>query len=326
MKVSTKLQSALLDASALAQPAATGSSKSPTAAGARAIADLALPVDALRAIDADVELRIDSVKFDGATPLGPVLLRALIADGRLKAEPMQLAGDGGQLLSASATVDAEQAAWDLRLDGKDLDLGAMTTRFGHPGLMTGGRTELTLQVHGRGKTLHALLGSLDGQARVQVGPLQLRSAAVNLDRGVVTRTLDLANPVPEKEPETDVKCIAARVPIKNGILSSDQGIAAETAKYNVILNGSLNLRTEAIDIAVTPVVTSGIGVGSASIAKIVRVGGTLGAPALGVDAVGVAKSAVNAGVAVMATPWWLADAVLKKARSDPSPCATALGK
>ena len=202
----------------------------------------------------------------------------------------------------------------------------MATRFGHPGLLTGGRTELTLQVHARGKTLHALLASLDGEARVQVGPLRLRSAAVNFDRGVVTRTLDLANPVAEKEPETDIKCIGARVPIKNGILSSDQGIAAETANYNVILSGSLNLRTEAIDIAVTPVVTSGIGVGSASIAKIVRVGGTLAAPALGVDAVGVAKSAVNAGVAVMATPWWLADAVLKKARSDPNPCATALGK
>ena len=69
--------------------------------------------------------------------------------------------------------------------------------------MTGGRTELTLQVHGRGKTLYALLGSLDGQMRVQVGPLKLRSGVANLDRGVVTRTLDLANPVPEKEPETD---------------------------------------------------------------------------------------------------------------------------
>ena len=324
-KVSAKLQSALLDASALAKPAAAGD-KSPAAAGARAIADMALPVDALRAIDADLELRIDSVKFGDAAPLGPVLLRALIAEGRLNAEPMQLAGDGSQLLNASATVDAEQAAWNLRLEGKGLDLGKMAARFGHPGLLTGGRTELTLQVRGRGKTLHALLGSLDGEARVQVGPMRLRSAAVNFDRGVVTRTLDLVNPVPEKEPETDIKCIAVRVPIKNGILSADQGIAAETSKYNVVLSGSLNLRTEAIDIAVTPVVTSGIGVGTASIAKIVRVGGTLSAPALGVDAVGVAKSAVNAGVAVMATPWWLADAVLKKARSDPNPCATALGK
>jgi hypothetical protein len=64
---------------------------------------------------------------------------------------------------------------------------------------------------------------------------------------------------------------------------------------------------------------------AASIASIVRVGGTLGAPALELDPVGVAKSAVGAGVAALATPWWLADAVLEKAKSDPSPCATALG-
>ena len=325
-KVSMKLHSVLLDATAFAPPAVASGSKRPAAAGARTIVDMTLPVDALRAIDADVELRIDSVKVGDAAPLGPLLVRAVVSEGRLKAEPVQLSGAGGQSLSAWATVDADQAAWDLHLQGNALDLGAMATRFGHPGLLSGGRAELTLQVRGRGKTLQALLGSLDGEVRAQVGPMRLRSAAANLDRGVVTRTLDLANPVPENEAETDIKCIAARVPIKNGILTSDQGIAAETAKYNVVLSGSLNLRTEAIDIAVTPVVTSGIGVGSASIAKIVRVGGTLGAPALGVDAVGVAKSAVNAGVAVMATPWWLADAVLKKARSDPNPCATALGK
>jgi len=47
---------------------------------------------------------------------------------------------------------------------------------------------------------------------------------------------------------------------------------------------------------------------------------------VGVDPVGVAKSAVGIGVAVAATPWWLADAVLKKAKSDPNPCATALAK
>jgi uncharacterized protein YhdP len=116
------------------------------------------------------------------------------------------------------------------------------------------------------------------------------------------------------------------VPISNGVLTSDRGIAAETAKYNVVLNGTLNLRTEAIDLAVTPVVKSGLGAGAATIAQIVRVGGTLGTPTLAVDPVGVAKSAVGAGVAVVATPWWLADAVLRNLRSDPNPCATTLAK
>jgi hypothetical protein len=80
---------------------------------------------------------------------------------------------------------------------------------------------------------------------------------------------------------------------------------------------------------VTPVVKSSLGVGTASIASIasiVRVGGTLGAPALGVDSVGAAKSAADVGFALVAPQWWLADAVLKKLISDANPCATALAK
>ena len=53
----------------------------PAAASARAIAAVPLPVDALRAIDADLDLRIDTIKFGDAAPLGPLLVRAVVADG-----------------------------------------------------------------------------------------------------------------------------------------------------------------------------------------------------------------------------------------------------
>jgi len=325
-KVSAKLNSPWLDASAFVPPDTAGGTVKPAAAGTRAIADVPLPVDALRDIDADVDLRIDTVKFGDAAPLGPLLLRAVVADGRLKAEPVQLAGLGSQMLSVSATVDAAQAAWDLRVEGKAIDLGAMLTRFGLPGVVTGGSTDLTLQFRGHGKTLPALLGSLDGDARVEIGPLRLHNFAVNLDRGILMRTIGLANPLHETDPDTDYQCFVARVPVKHGVLTSDRSIAAETAKYNVALSGTLNLRTEAIDVAVTPIVKSGLGVGSASIAPIVRVGGTLGAPTVGVNPVAAATSTAGAGLAVAAPAWWLADAALKNLRSDPNPCATALAR
>jgi len=218
-----------------------------------------------------------------ADPLGPLLLRVVVADGHLKAEPLQLAGPPGQTLSGAASVDAAQAQWDLHAEGKGLDLGAMLTRFGRPGVVTGGPTELVLQLRGRGKTLPALLASLDGDARVQVGPMRIHNVGIDFDRGVFARALGAVNPARKTEPDTDVKCFVARVPIKSGVLSSDQSIAAETPKYNVVLNGSLDLRTEAIDIALTPVVKSGLAIGTASIAQIVRVVGTLANPALAVD-------------------------------------------
>ena len=225
---------------------------------------------------------------------------------------MQLAGPAGQMLNVSASVDAATGAWDLRLDGKGIDIGAMLARFGHPGMVTGGSTDLALQLRGRGKTLHGaarLARRRCARGGGPAAPAQLRHRFRPRDRWARSEP---ANPSHKTDPDTDVKCFVARVPISNGVLTSDRGIAAETTKYNVVLNGTLDLRTEAIDLAVTPVVKGGLGVGAATIAPIVRVGGTLGTPTLAVDPVGVAKSAVGAGVAVVATPWWLADAVLRK--------------
>ena len=80
-KVRAKLSSPLLDASAFARADAAGGDVKPAAASARAIAAVPLPVDALGAIDADLDLRIDTIKFSDAAPLGPLLVRAVVADG-----------------------------------------------------------------------------------------------------------------------------------------------------------------------------------------------------------------------------------------------------
>ena len=325
-KVSAKGSSPLLDVSAFMRPAAAGGAAKPASAGARAIPDVPLPLDALRVIDADLDLRIDAVKFSDAVPIGPLLVRAAIADGRLEAGPVQLLVKAGQTLNVSGTVDAAQSAWALRIEGAGIDLGELLARFGRPGLVTGGSTDLALQVQGRGKSLPAILGSLNGDARVKLGPFRVHNFAVNPDSGIVLRIFSLANPTHKTDPDTDVKCLAARVPIRNGVITSEGKVAAETARYNAVMSGAVNLRTESIDVAVTPIVTSGLGTGAVSM--IVRVRGTLAAPTVGVDPVGVAvKSAASIGAAVVTSGGsWIADALIRKAISDPNPCATALAQ
>jgi hypothetical protein len=106
--------------------------------------------------------------------------------------------------------------------------------------------------------------------------------------------------------------------VKNGVLASERNVALETAKYNVVASGTLNLRTERIDLVLTPVVRGEAG-------TMVRVGGTLAAPTMGLDAAGAARSAASLGAAIAAPAWLIADSVLKKAVSDPNPCKTALG-
>jgi len=325
-KVSAKARAPFLDFSAFTGPAGTGDSAKPAASGTRAIPDVPLPGDFLRVIDADLDLRFETVKFSTAAPLGPLLARAVIADGRFKAEPVQLTIQPGQTLTVTGTVDAAQTKWALRIEGAGIDFGEMLARFGRPGLVTGGSTDLAVQVQGSGKSLAAILGSLNGDARVKVGPHRVHNFAIDLESGIVSRMFALANPFRKTEPDTDIRCLAARVPIRNGVLTSERNVAVETAKYNAVMSGTLNLGTELIDAAVTPIVKTGIGMGE--VTTIVRVRGTLAAPTVSVDPISVvAQSAASTGAAVMTFgASWMAETLIRKAAADPHPCATALAQ
>ena len=316
MKLIAKATSPLLDLSAFVAPPPEAA---PRPAGAKLIPDVPLPLDVLRALDGDFDLRFDTVKLGDAPALGPLTARATLIDGVLKAEPVALAAKPGQTLSVAGTVDAGQSRWALRIKGNGIDFGDMLARLGRRGMVSGGSTDLALDFDGRGKTLAALAGSLNGDAWVKVGPFQIHNFAVPLDRGTIVHMFGLANPFLKADPDTDVKCFAARMSIKNGVINSERKVATETAKYNAVMSGTVNLRTEQLDLSVTPVVRG-------EVKTVVHLRGTLAAPTVEVNAVGaIARSAVSAGATVATLGgWWMADTLLGRAAADPSPCATAL--
>ena len=327
-KISAKGSSPLLDVSLLKTSSGTESTPKakaavepggakPKRANTRAFRNLPLPLNILRVIDADLDLRFDAVKVREAAPLGALTAKAAIADGRLKAEPVQLVVKADQALNLTAAIDAAQSTWVMRAEGKGIDFGDLVFRLGGEGVVTGGNTDVGLRLQGRGKDLSEILASLSGHARISVGPLRVHNVAINVEGGLLLSLFALANPFQKTDPDTDVHCFAVSVPVRNGVLTSERNIALETAKYNAIASGTVNLRTERIDLSVTPVVRSEAG-------TIVRVGGTLAAPTVGLDVAGAARSAASLGAAVVAPAWWIADSLIKKAVSDPSPCATAL--
>ncbi len=322
-KLQATATSPLFDFTALPRAATSEGTAKPAASAARVIPDLTLPLDLLRSIDADLDLRVDAVKLGDAAQIGPLLVRATIAGGRLHADPVELANGTGQVVHASISADAAQSAWTFRLTGSGIDLGEMLSRFGQPQLVDGGSTDLDLDMHGRGKTLPAVLGSLNGNIRMRIGPNRINNVAIDVDSGIIARMFSAANPFQKTDPDTQVKCIAVRVPVKDGILKSEHNAAVETAKYNLIATGTVNLRTEALDLAVTPVVTGGLGL--TEIPTIVSLSGTFAAPSVGLTAGGAIKSAASIG-ATIAVPGLsnLAGSLFRKITADQNPCATAL--
>ena len=317
-----KLSSPLLDLTALKQRTPETAAK-PASAGARVIPDVALPVADLRAIDADLDVRIDKLKYSDAAPLGPVLARAVVAAGRLKVEPAQIADGAGGILRVSATADAAQAGWTLRVDGSGVELGALLARFGQPQLVSGGSAELELDVRGHGKSLQAVVGSLNGYVQVKIGPHRFNNVAVDMTSGIAARMLSAANPFQKTDPNTDVTCIAARLPLKDGVVSTGRHLGIETARYNLFTSGTVNLRTERFDLAITPIVTRGLGIGN--ISTTASLTGTFAAPSVGISAAGAIKSAASMGANVaLPVVGNIAESLINKVTTDPHPCATAL--
>jgi hypothetical protein len=116
-----------------------------------------------------------------------------------------------------------------------------------------------------------------------------------------------------------------RLPVRDGIATSQRTIAYETTKMNMVLAGTINLRDESLDLAIRPTVTEGLGVGAASLADLVRVSGTLSKPAVGIDTLKTAETAASVGAAVMTGGLsLLGEAAYKKWTADPHPCQTAL--
>ncbi|HEX9179551.1 MAG TPA: AsmA-like C-terminal region-containing protein, partial [Burkholderiales bacterium] len=299
-----------------------------TAAAERLFSDTPLRFGMLRAADAVLDLRIEKLRVPDVAPLGPVAARLALAGGLLKADPVRIGTPAGEELEISGTVRAlaaDKGSFALRIDGKSIDLGAALGQAQSRVTMSGGATDFRLQLASSGSSVRALMDALDGSARISVGPARIHREIADLGTGVIRRVFDLVNPFRKTDTETDLKCIAIRVSIADGVITSDRGIAVETAKYNVVASGTINLGTEALALGVTPTVNQGIALGTDQVAENVRIGGTLANPDIGIGMAGTARSAVSlyADVAT-AGGWLLVDALWRKSKADPNPCATAL--
>ncbi len=303
---------------------------SPTAPPAkrkRVFSDAPFPLEPLRAFDADAEIAIDRLVLPNKLPLEAVRMRAALKDGRLDVQPLAATLGGGPLIGR-VRLDASRPAAEslaVSLDGKAISLEKVAAALGYGGAVSGGPTDLALELAGPAESLHRFVGWGNGELRISTGEFRTAGAALDAGGGALTSIMDKANPFRRQDPYTDVKCAVVRLPVREGVATSQRTIAYETTKVNMVVAGRINLRTEALDLAVRPTVKEGIGLGAGSLAELVRVTGTLAEPAIGIDTLGSARAALSVGGAVLTSGLsLLGEALLAKAAADQHPCRTAL--
>jgi uncharacterized protein involved in outer membrane biogenesis len=260
-------------------------------------------------------------------PLETLKARAALKAGRLELQPVTATVGGGPV-SGRLVLDASRPkapTLALAVDGKGISMERIAAATGNAGTVTGGPTDVAIHLDGPGESAARFVGGANGEVRIVMGPARASGAALDAGGGAISSILDKANPLRRTDPYTDLRCAVVRLPVRDGIATAQRTIAYETAKVNMVMAGTINLRTEGLDLAIRPTVKEGIGIGAGALAELVRVTGTLADPSIGIDTLGSARAALSVGGAILTGGLsLLGEAAYSKVSADQHPCQTAL--
>lgn len=227
-----------------AQQAAIGGK---LAAERRIFPDSTLQVERIRAMDAKVKYRAETVNAPNL-PLSKVALDLALKDGVLTADPVSLTFSRGTL-SGKAKLDASgsipRTDVDLRLTNGRLE-DWITQRFGGQPVIEGqmaGRAKLT----GYGNSVRKAMASADGTITFVVPRGEVRQAfaellGVNISKGLLLL-------LSEDPRQTPLRCAVADFKVTKGIAKSTR-IIADTDVVLVTGSGSIDLRNERLNLRI----------------------------------------------------------------------------
>ncbi|MGE4281105.1 MAG: AsmA family protein [Magnetospirillum sp.] len=292
----------------------------------RLLPQAALPLQAMRDIDADIVLKADKL-VAGAMRLNGLNAKAGLRQGVLSVDPFD-GGIAGGRFDGSAALDARGAhgVASLRLDAAEVDFGRLL-REGGSDMLQGGKGSLKVSLRGRGDDVRALAASANGSAMLRVGDGVIENRAFGWAGGdVVSQVLGILNPLAQSRDTTPISCAVAHFRLKDGVAASDRGIAVQSDGIDVVGSGTVDLRDEGLDLGFTPRAKEGLGLSvGGQVAGFTRLRGSLESPQLSVDEIGAAKTALSVGAAAATGGLsLLGELLLDKVTADTEPCRTAL--
>jgi uncharacterized protein involved in outer membrane biogenesis len=217
----------------------------PKPADGRLVPALALPVDLLDSFDGDLTAHFGTLTL-GTVRLVDASIGLHLDKGRIVVAPLR-AGVAGGALTGSGELRVRGAIPEasLSIEGHQIDLARLA---GESGFSEGvaGRADLKLGLQGRGGDLRTLLQDSRGNLAARV------NAASPLDGGA------------------DMRCAVARFTVQGGVARSERGLGAEFETHDLLGGGSIDLRSEQVEVHLLPFGRSG--------GEAVDIGGTLAEP------------------------------------------------
>jgi AsmA family protein len=227
-----------------AQEKAAGTANKTGASAELLFPDARLDPKRIRAMDADVRYRAESVQAK-KVPFKQVAFRLSLDDGVLTIDPVSFLLAQGRV-AGSVRMDARQEVPDVGVDARlsDVRLSQFHGKGAQPALE--GTLVGRALLHGRGSSVHSVVATADGTVVAVVPHGEVREAFAELTGINVTRGLGLL--LTKGQEETDVRCGVAQFQSLKGTLVA-KSLVFDTQDVLITGKGEIDLGSEKLDLS-----------------------------------------------------------------------------
>ncbi|RJP74637.1 MAG: AsmA family protein [Candidatus Abyssobacteria bacterium SURF_17] len=299
----------------------------------KVFSDKPLPLTALDDIDAHATVKVGQVLLP-TLALNELAAEIELDGGHLKMKPLKATVGGGSFegaLDLRAGSKVADVAFDL--DVERMNLGQMLEAFDSTDVADG-TVNADIELTGNGDSVAAIMAGLDGKTVVVMGEGRINNGYLDLFGGDIRAGfVRLLNPFEQQSAYTEINCFVSRFDIRDGIARS-AALVCDTDKTTVVGEGTVNLKTEQIDLSLKPSPKEGVGAGGVGkvtfslgeLTKPFKLGGTLAHPKLVLDPTQTALTVGKAaGGVVLFGPIGIAAALASGGNSgDENPCLAAI--
>ena len=282
-----------------------------------------LPLDIPKGFDVQLKFEAGQVRL-AQLPLTNLSMEASLQEGRLTLRPIKVKVAGGDAqgrveLVSQGSVATAKAVFRIN----QMDLRSLSTE-----LKLEGKLDLDLDLLSRGSSIAGLMAGLNGgmvavmgQGRADNKPIQILGG--DLAGGV----FELLNPSSKEANRTEINCAVGGFDIKDGV-AKVTALVVDTPDLSVIGEGLVNLRDETLDLSLKPYSkggAAGFSLSLTELAKSFKLGGTLAAPSLQMDAEQTMFAALKAaGGVLLFGPAGIVAALAGESSDKENPCLAAI--
>ncbi len=232
------------------------------------------------------------------THLDNLQTRITTKNGRLQV-PLTAKLNPGSI-DMSLTVDTNSPAMpvEFKLLASEVDTEQISN-IRDDNVVQDGNIDLDIVIMGAGASLGQLMADADGHIVLTMNSGKISQTVLRLiGADILWQLARMLNPFGERRDYLDLECGVFAFRVADGVAQSDKWIATRSKEVAIVGAGVIDLDTEEVEIALTPKAREGIGVSASSLAKLVRLGGSLSDLKAEADPAGFLKSGASIGAAV----------------------------